>query len=75
MWSCMLRKAIQKCYQFHNSDFLIDFSRQLMNCVLQNGEKIVVVDNGDGTRSMKNDQIGKLLVTFRSENQVSFSGF
>jgi hypothetical protein len=24
---------------------------------------------------MKNDQIGKLLVTFRSENQVSFSGF
>ena len=35
----------------------------------QDTKKIKVIDNGDGTRSMRKPVSGKLLVTFRSENQ------
>ena len=66
----MLRRVIQDCYKYHHSDFLIDFSRQLMTLKAKGGDKIVIVDNGDGTRSMKNIVINKLLVTFKAENQV-----
>ncbi len=66
----MLRKVIQKCYVYHNSDFLLDFSRRLMDVVQQNNGKVTIVDNGDGTRSMKSVVSEKLLVTFKSENQV-----
>jgi hypothetical protein len=41
---------LQRCYKFYESEFLIDFSRQLMDCVVKNGDKIVVIDNHDGTR-------------------------
>jgi hypothetical protein len=35
----------------------------------QDTNKIKVIDNGDGTRSMRSASSDKLLVTFRSENQ------
>lgn len=35
----------------------------------QDANKIKVIDNGDGTRSMRSASSDKLLVTFRSENQ------
>ena len=35
----------------------------------QDTNKIKVIDNGDGTRSMRSATSNKLLVTFRSENQ------
>ena len=67
----MLRKVIQKCYVYHDSDFLLDFSRRLMDVAQQNNGKVTIVDNGDGTRSMKSVVSEKLLVTFKSENQVN----
>lgn len=68
LWSSSMRKLIQKCYSFHNASFLIEFSRKLMLCTTETN-KIYVIDNGDGTRSMKSWPSNKLLVTFRSENQ------
>ena len=68
MWSSVLRKLILKCYEHHNSSFLLEFSRKLM-IATQDSNKIKVLDNGDGTRSMRSAVSDKLLVTFRSENQ------
>ena len=63
-----MRKLIQKCYDQHSSAFLLEFSRKLM-LATQDSNKIKVIDNGDGTRSMRSAASDKLLVTFRSENQ------
>ena len=63
-----MRKLIQKCYLHHKSGFLLEFSRKLM-VAAQDTNKIKVIDNGDGTRSMRSAVTHKLLVTFRSENQ------
>ena len=68
MWSSIMRKLIQKCYLHHKSGFLLEFSRKLM-VAAQDTNKIKVIDNGDGTRSMRSAVTHKLLVTFRSENQ------
>ena len=68
MWSSVLRKLILKCYEHHSSSFLLEFSRKLM-IATQDSNKIKVLDNGDGTRSMRSAVSDKLLVTFRSENQ------
>lgn len=68
MWSSIMRKLIQKCYLHHKSGFLLEFSRKLM-VAAQDTNKIKVIDNGDGTRSMRSAVTNKLLVTFRSENQ------
>lgn len=68
MWSSIIRKLIQKCYGHHKSAFLLEFSRKLM-IATQDTNKIKVIDNGDGTRSMRGAVTDKLLVTFRSENQ------
>ena len=63
-----MRKLIHKCYIHHKSAFLLEFSRKLM-IAAQDANKIKVIDNGDGTRSMRSAVTNKLLVTFRSENQ------
>ena len=63
-----MRKLIQKCYDHHSAGFLLEFSRKLM-IATQDSNKIKVIDNGDGTRSMRSALSDKLLVTFRSENQ------
>ena len=63
-----MRKLIHKCYDHHNASFLLEFSRKLM-IATQDSNKIKVIDNGDGTRSMRSAVSDKLLVTFRSENQ------
>lgn len=63
-----MRKLIQKCYDHHSSGFLLEFSRKLMIATQDSG-KIKVLDNGDGTKSMRSASTDKLLVTFRSENQ------
>lgn len=68
MWSSVMRKLIHKCYDHHNASFLLEFSRKLMMAT-QDSNKIKVIDNGDGTRSMRSAVSDKLLVTFRSENQ------
>lgn len=68
MWSSVMRKLIQRCYDHHGSTFLLEFSRKLM-VATQDSNKIKVIDNGDGTRSMRSAASDKLLVTFRSENQ------
>ncbi len=68
MWSSVMRKLIQKCYDHHNAAFLLEFSRKLM-LATQDSNKIKVIDNGDGTKSMRSAASDKLLVTFRSENQ------
>ena len=63
-----MRKLIHKCYDHHSAGFLLEFSRKLM-IATQDSNKIKVIDNGDGTRSMRSALSDKLLVTFRSENQ------
>ena len=68
MWSSVMRKLIHKCYDHHGAGFLLEFSRKLM-IATQDSNKIKVIDNGDGTRSMRSAVSDKLLVTFRSENQ------
>merc|ERR1712008_370408 len=68
MWSLVMKKLIHKCYDRHNESFLLEFSRKLM-IATQDSNKIKVIDNGDGTRSMRTTDSDKLLVNFRSENQ------
>ena len=72
LWSSMLRKVILHCYKYHDCEYLLDFSGQLMHRRAQSIDSIVIVDNGNGTRSLKNITNNNLLVTFKSENQVSF---
>ena len=51
--------------------FLIEFSTRLMLCTAEEGSVTVKVNN-NGTRSMISTNTKKLLVTFKSENQVTF---
>ena len=50
----MLRKVILHCYKYHDCEYLLDFSGQLMHRRAQSIDSIVIVDNGNGTRSLKN---------------------
>ena len=71
MWSSIMRKLIQKCYLHHKSGFLLEFSRKLM-VAAQDTNKIKVIDNGDGTRSMRSAVTNKLLVTFLADMFFNF---
>ena len=69
MWARNLRKVIKNCYTHHKSDFLLEFSKRLMICSAQDGS-VIIKEHDNGTRSMLSANTNKLLVTFKSENQV-----
>ena len=64
----MMRQLIQRCYDYHNSTFLLELSRKLM-IFSKDPNKIKVINNDNGTRSIINTYSNKCLVTFQSENQ------
>ena len=64
LWSASLRKIIRCCYAHHKSSYLLEFSGRLMEYV-NSIDNYVFLDNGDGTRTLKNTRNGKLMVTFR----------
>ena len=67
-WCSVLRKAIKACYDHHDSGHLLEFSGRLMQYV-ESVSNVKLVDNSDGTRTLINADKGRLLATFKYENQ------
>ncbi|CAK1546295.1 unnamed protein product [Leptosia nina] len=64
-WLVRLRNLVKRCYDYHNSSFLLGFSAHLARYPRN---ILTYVDNNDHTTSLYHAPTGRLLVTFRNEN-------
>ncbi|XP_018014543.1 uncharacterized protein LOC108671500, partial [Hyalella azteca] len=63
----LLQRLVERCYQYHGCEFLLQFCRSLVQHRPATGYRFT--DNRDGTTAMHHTDTGKLLVTFRNENR------
>ncbi|XP_047510223.1 uncharacterized protein LOC125053068 [Pieris napi] len=64
-WLSRLKNLVKRCYEYHDSSFLLGFSAHLARYPRN---ILTYVDNNDHTTSLYHAPSGRLLVTFRNEN-------